>query len=865
MKKKIFAVLALAFLLALSMAPAAWAATVASGECGAEGDNVTWVLDDTGTLTISGQGAIQADAFGNWNGNFDEREVNTVIINKGITCINDRVFLYCTNLSSVTIPDSVTSIGGHAFAGCINLASITIPNSVTSIGDYAFSGCDFTSINIPDSVTNIGEYAFANCGKFTSIVIPNSVTSIGKGVFSYCDNLENIVVDSNNKNYCTVNGVLYDIDKTRLCSYPATKEDSSFIIPDTVVTIGERAFGGCRNLVNIEIPDSVDTIEDYAFSVCSNLTDINIPNSMTNIGNGVFSECDSLTNVTIPESITSIGAFAFNDCSSLTNITIPNSVANIGDAAFQSCSSLTDITIPNSVTSIGSHIFNKCTSLTGIDILGNITVIDNGAFSECSSLTSITIPDSVTAIEANAFSYCDNLTSINLPDSLTSIGDYAFSDCEKLADVYYAGTEEQWKKIEISDWDNGNDNLINATIHYNSTGPEKPDTIPVTGITLDKTALTMEVKTTEQIKATVLPADTTSTISWTSSNEKVAIVDNTGKVTALTKGTATITAAADGIKAECVVTVTADDVYTITFDTDGGTLAAGITNPDYVIKGETYKMPGASKSRYTLKAWAIGSKDSQTQAKANDVYTFTEDTTVYAIWQYNGGGGGSHGGSSRPSGTTTTKPGTTEKPGDTNKPGTTTDNNKTVTAANVNNKFADVQNNAWYSEAIAYVYNKGMMNGTDAGKFEPDATTTRAMLVTMLFRLEGEPKAGAADFSDVASGQWFSEAIAWAAANGVVNGYKDGTFAPNDMITREQLAAVLYRFAQFKGYDVSVKGSLSNFSDSGSVSDWAQEAMQWAVGAGIINGDNGALKPAGNATRAEVAMMLMRFCENVAK
>ena len=340
-------------------------------------------------------------------------------------------------------------------------------------------------------------------------------------------------------------------------------------------------------------------------------------------------------------------------------------------------------------------------------------------------------------------------------------------------------------------------------------------------------------------------------------------MDNTGKVTALTKGTATITAVADGIKAECVVTVTADDVYTITFDTDGGTLAAGITNPDYVIKGETYKMPGASKSRYTLTAWAIGSKDSQTQAKANDVYTFTEDTTVYAIWQYNGGG--SHGGSSRPSGTTTIKPGTTEKPGDTNKPGTTTDNNKTVTAANVNNKFADVQNNAWYSEAIAYVYNKGMMNGTDAGKFEPDATTTRAMLVTMLFRLEGEPKAGAADFSDVASGQWFSEAIAWAAANGVVNGYKDGTFAPNDMITREQLAAVLYRFAQFKGYDVSVKGSLSNFSDSGSVSDWAQEAMQWAVGAGIINGDNGALKPAGNATRAEVAMMLMRFCENVAK
>ena len=185
-------------------------------------------------------------------------------------------------------------------------------------------------------------------------------------------------------------------------------------------------------------------------------------------------------------------------------------------------------------------------------------------------------------------------------------------------------------------------------------------------------------------------------------------------------------------------------------------------------------------------------------------------------------------------------------------------------AANINNVFADVQNNAWYSAAVAYVYNNGIMNGTEKG-FEPNATTTRAMLVTMLYRLENEPAAGATKFSDVSAGQWFSNAIAWASANGVVNGYENGKFGPNDMITREQLAAVLYRFAQFKGYDVSVKGSLSNFSDSGSVSDWAQEAMQWAVGAGIINGDNGALKPAGNATRAEVAMMLMRFCENVAK
>ena len=390
---------------------------------------------------------------------------------------------------------------------------------------------------------------------------------------------------------------------------------------------------------------------------------------------------------------------------------------------------------------------------------------------------------------------------------------------------------------------------------------DKP-TVAVTGVQLNQTALNLEINGTATLIATVAPENATNkSVRWSSNNTAVATVDANGNLKAVAPGKATITATADGVKAECRVTVTADTVYTITFDTDGGTLAAGITNPDYVVKGAEYKMPTANKSRYKLTAWAIGSKDSANQVKANDVYTFTEDTTVYAIWQYNGGGGG---GSHRPSGSGTTTPTTPTKPTNPEKPGNSGNTgSSTVTAANIKNVFADVQNNAWYSEAIAYVYNKGMMNGTDAGKFEPNATTTRAMLVTMLHRLENEPAAAAAKFSDVASGQWFSKAVAWAAANGVVNGYENGTFAPNAAITREQLAAILYRFAQFKGYDVSVKGNLSSFSDNAQVSDWAKEAMQWAVGAGIIDGDNNALKPTGNATRAEVAIMLMRYIENV--
>lgn len=387
-------------------------------------------------------------------------------------------------------------------------------------------------------------------------------------------------------------------------------------------------------------------------------------------------------------------------------------------------------------------------------------------------------------------------------------------------------------------------------------------TVNSSSVKLDKNVLAMIAGSgrTITLTADVDTKLTDKTVVWTSSNPAVATVVN-GTVTAHAAGTATIIAtmnADSDAKAECVVTVSANPenkgVYVVTFDANGGIIVG--ESSVQVLDGTKYKMPAASKKGYNFRGWQRGS-DTKNVTAAGAVYTITADTDFIAVWGTSGGGGSSH----RPGisgGTTTpTKP---EKPGETTKPGTSTDN-KTVTAANINNKFADVQNNAWYSEAIAYVYNNGMMNGTDGGKFEPNATTTRAMLVTMLHRLENEPVTGASRFSDVASGQWFSEAVAWAAANGVVNGYENGTFAPNASITREQLAAVLYRFAQFKGYDVTAKGILNSFSDSAEVSGWAKEAMQWAVGVGIINGDSNALKPAGNATRAEVAMMLMRFCE----
>ena len=174
-------------------------------------------------------------------------------------------------------------------------------------------------------------------------------------------------------------------------------------------------------------------------------------------------------------------------------------------------------------------------------------------------------------------------------------------------------------------------------------------------------------------------------------------------------------------------------------------------------------------------------------------------------------------------------------------------------------EFTDITNH-WAKDAILYAVDKNLFNGINANTFAPDMSMTRAMLVTVLHRLEGAPASGSHSFNDVASGSWYGQAVAWAAGNNIVTGYDEQTFGPDNTITREQLAAILYRYAQFKGIETPSEGmSLREFADADSVSDWAAPAMQWAINAGIISGrDGNILDPGGNATRAEVATMLMR-------
>ena len=181
--------------------------------------------------------------------------------------------------------------------------------------------------------------------------------------------------------------------------------------------------------------------------------------------------------------------------------------------------------------------------------------------------------------------------------------------------------------------------------------------------------------------------------------------------------------------------------------------------------------------------------------------------------------------------------------------------------------FSDVTEWDWYHSAVHYVYENGMMSGTSDTTFSPDMNTTRGMIVTVLHRMEGSPAAVAAGFPDVSRDEYYAKAVDWAFAGGIVSGYggnESGTFGPDNSITREQLASILYRYAGKKGKDVTVRGDLSAFADQGAISDYARESMAWAVGVGLISGmGDGTISPAGNATRAQVATILMRYCQNI--
>lgn len=279
-------------------------------------------------------------------GNLSYKSIDGVLYDKAGTTL-----IRCPEgLTSVGIPEGVTNIGARAFENCYGLLTIVLPESVTTIGEAAFIYCRcLTDINIPEGVTSIGEQAFYGCSGLTSISIPKSVANIGRIAFMDCPGLKSFSVDVGNKNYASIDGVLYNKSGTSLIKCPESL--TSMNIPESVTGIGDWAFYNCASLTSLSLPEGLTSIGGASFYGCSGLTSMIIPKGVINIGDQAFDECPGLTSVIFSEGLKSIGARGFAYCTGLRNINLPKSVTSIGKSAFEGCS-LTTITFNSPITTI---------------------------------------------------------------------------------------------------------------------------------------------------------------------------------------------------------------------------------------------------------------------------------------------------------------------------------------------------------------------------------------------------------------------------------------------------------------------------------------------------------------------------------
>ncbi len=398
--------------------------------------------------------AIAGGAFGWWI-LYGSANITSVTIPNTVKSIGENAFADCYNLRSVKMPDSVTSIGNYAFYSDVNLESIEIPASVTSIGARAFEDTKWFKnkiaeegtviINgtllycdpegdyvVPDGVTHItfgsldGSESINT--KLKTVTIPKSVREIDLNTFMYIENVTAINVAEGNEAFSSLDGVLFNKNKTALIVYPKAKVSEEYVIPDTVETICSDAFYQAETK-KVVIPDSVRNVEPYAFDICQ-MSEVRIPSTWTEIPDWSFAD-SRIETIDIPEGITRIGEGAFRGC--VESVTLPSTLNEIGKQAFL-LSDVKTITIPDGVTAINDSLFDNG-DLVSISLPDTIKRIGKRAFHMCRDLEEIKIPDSVKTIDAWAFRSCVSLKSVEIPASVKSIGDEAFWGCDKLESV----------------------------------------------------------------------------------------------------------------------------------------------------------------------------------------------------------------------------------------------------------------------------------------------------------------------------------------------------------------------------------------------------------------------------------------------
>ena len=504
----------------------------------------TYTLDDANRATITG-----------YSGNATALYIPDEIDGHEVVAIGDRAFQNRTDLRTVMIPDSLEKIEFEAFRGCDKLENIKLSENLTIVGYGVFGDCkSISKIEIPKSLkkfdgtwgrgTNLSYGAFGGCSNLKTVNFEAGSTIVCAALFMGCDGIEEIelpdtiteIGDSAFKNCKNLDRITMNngIEILESSAFEDCFSLTTINIPNTVKAISNSTFQDCTSLTEVHLSNILKEIPASTFSGCKKLTAINFPSTLTTIGNSAFSGCESLPEAILPSGVEKIETNAFKNCKAMKKAVVPDTVSSIGSSAFYGCEALADITLGSKLKKIESQTFYGCTALPSIMIPYNVTTIGDSAFVNCTKLTQITVPRNTTSIASNAFSYPKKMTM------------YGPSDC-------YAKTYASGKGIKY----------VTQDIH-------------ATSVSLDITEKTAERYDDFQLTATIAPLNFTDAVVWTSSNEEVATVSDTGYVEICGVGTAVITVTAGNVKAACKITVP-QLIDWIEFDEDEIELKAGQT------------------------------------------------------------------------------------------------------------------------------------------------------------------------------------------------------------------------------------------------------------------------------------------------
>ena len=663
------------------------------------------------------------------------------------------------------------------------------------------------------------------------------------------------------------------------------------IIGDGVTNVGDYALFCLPAATQVTLPESVTRIGRYGIAMCSKLTGMSIPKGVTEIGDFGLAG-NGLTAVPLPDGLQSLGRGAFDTCTSLTNTTLPAAITAVPGKCFADCTKLLNVKYAGTVTAIGERAFEGCKSLTAAPIPATVTELGASAFTGCTALTDVTLPAGVTAIPDGCFQGCTALKDMKLPGTVTSVGHNAFTGCTALKDVRCYGAPPT---VEPAGAAEHSFEPAIVTIHYN------PD--PVYGWTLEADGTWQGYKVSSKgacLHTGYGTHENTVPATCGEAGRTETICDNCGEVVSTKEIPATGAHTWDNGTVTTEPTETTPGVRTFTCAVCGQTRTETIPATgahDYqftrnvapTCTADGYDLYtcsgcGATEKRNSKPAlghkWDSGTVTTEPTETTPGVRTYTctvcgevKTETIPAT------GAHTH---KWDAGKVTTEPTETT-------PGVRTytcticgqTKNEIIPATGGSTVcpggpscpsygFRDVAGPAdWSHEGIDYCVRRSLMVGTGVGTFSPDMACSRAQIVQILYNLSGDKTDYGnyyLPFTDVAPGDWFYEAVAWAYANDIVAGTSASTFAPNDVITREQMAVILYGYtAKFAPEFTGNAASLNTFPDAGSVANWAYAAMSWAVGNGLISGMGSGgvsyLAPQGSATRAQASAIIMRYCQ----